>query len=259
MIPQGLELPEGRSVYLNMNTDALFDSGYLPTVQPSRALASVRVERLVDRLHTPEQSLAFLLRFLGLRIGPLQAIPVWLEFCAQACDAKHPLVADGLRAAAQTERLHQLLLLEDLRELFDLVGHSQARALLRDTDDPRITRHSAIRGLVPTRSEPLVVIGIDLELAELGRELGPALLEVCRDQLGPDVDGCRFIRARTENAEQRTPARISCLAGVLRQYSARAHDWAKVAADVTQSYLGALEACADAKGARMGLNPSARA
>lgn len=235
-----------------MNTDSLFDSGYLPAVQSSRALAAVRVELLVDRLDTAEVTLAFLLRFLGLRVGPLQAIPLWLEFCAQTCDAKHPQVADGLRAAAQTERLHQLLLLEDLRELFDLVGHARAQALLTDTDDPRIARHSAIRGLVPTRSEPLVVIGIDLELAELGRELGPALLEVCREQLGPDVDGCRFIRARTENAEQRTPARVSCLAGVLRQYGARGRDWAKVAADVTQSYLGALEACAEPRHAVRG-------
>jgi hypothetical protein len=238
-----------------MNTDSLFDSGYLPTVQPSRALAFVRVETLVDRLRTREQTQAFLLRFLGLRVGPLQAIPLWLEVCAQACDAKHPQVADGLRAAAETERLHQLLLLEDLREMVDLVGDARGRALLKDTDDPRIARHSAIRGLVPTRSEPLVVIGIDLELAELGRELGPALLDVCREHLGPNVDGCRFIRARTENAEQRTPARISCLAGVLRQYGARGCDWAKVATEVTQSYLGALEACAEPRPAHRALGP----
>jgi hypothetical protein len=228
-----------------MNTDSLFDSGYLPTVQPSRALASVRVDLLVDRLDSAEVTLAFLLRFLGLRVGPLQAIPLWMEFCAQACGAKHPQVADGLRAEAQIERLHQVVLLEDLHELFDLVGHARAQALLTDTNDPRIARHSAIRGLVPTRSEPLVVIGIDLELAQLGRELGPALLDVCRKQLGPNIDGCRFLRARTENAERRTPARVSCLAGVLRQYGPRGRDWAKVAADVTQSYLGAIEACAE--------------
>lgn len=228
-----------------MNTDSLFDSGYLPAVQSSRALASVRVETLVDRLHTRERTLAFLLRFLGLRIGPLQAIPLWLEVCAQACDAKHPQVADGLRAAAETEQAHQLLLLDDLRELFDLVGYGQAQDLIAEMHDPRIARHSTIRGLVPTRSEPLIVIGIDLELAELGRELGPALLDVCRQHLGRRVDGCRFIRARNENAEQRTPARIACLAGVLRKFPERGRDWAKVAVEVTQSYLGALEACAE--------------
>jgi hypothetical protein len=161
-------------------------------------------------------------------------------------------VADGLRAAAQAERLHHGLLLEDLRELYDRVGHARARALLTDTHDPRIARHSAIRGLVPTRSEPLVVIGIDLELAELGRELGPALLEACRHQLGPDIDGCRFIRARTENAERRTPARVACLASVLRRYGTRGHVWAKVAADVTQSYLGALEACVEPRMVELG-------
>jgi hypothetical protein len=228
-----------------MNTHSLFASGYLPAVQSSRALASARVEVLVNRLHTRERTLVFLLRFLGLRIGPLQAIPLWLEVCAQACDAKHPQVADGLRAAAEVERAHQLLLLEDLRELFDLVGHERAQDLLSDVQDPRIVRHSTIRGLVPTRTEPLVVIGIDLELAELGRDLGTVLLEVCRAQLGSDVDGCRFIRARTENAEQRRSARVSCLAGVLRQYPTRGRDWAKVAVEVTQSYLGALEACAE--------------
>jgi hypothetical protein len=230
-----------------MNTDSLFDSGYLPAVASSRALASVRIDGLIDRLDTAERTLAFLLRFLGLRIGPLQAIPLWLEICAQACDAKHPQVADGLRAAAETEQAHQLLLLEDLRELFDLAGRERARELISDMHDPRITRHSTIRGLVPTRSEPLIVIGIDLELAELGREFGPRLDEVCREHLGRSVDGCRFIRARNENAERRTPARVSCLAGVLGQYPARGCDWAKVATDVTQSYLGALEACAESR------------
>ena len=45
----------------------------------------------------------------------------------------------------------------------------------------------------------------------------------------------------------RTPARVSCLASVLGQYPARGCDWAKVATDVTQSYLGALEACAESR------------
>lgn len=238
-----------------MNNQSLFDSSYLPTVQASRALASVRVESLVDRLHTRERTLAFLLRFLGLRIGPLQAIPLWLEVCAQACDAKHPQVADGLRAAAEAEQVHQQLLLDDLRELYALVGHPWAQRLIAEVHDPRIVRHSTIRGLVPTRSEPLIVIGIDLELAELGRELGPALLEVCRRHLGPRVDACRFIRARNDNAEQRTPARIACLASVLRKYPARGHDWAKVAIEVTQSYLGALEACAEPRPAKLTQTP----
>lgn len=230
-----------------MNIDSLFDSGYVPAVLSSRALATVRIERLADRLGTEEQIVAFMLRFLGLRIGPLRAIPLWLEICAQGCDARHPAVADSLRAAAQAERTHQLLLLEDVRELFELVGRAPAQRLLADNGDPRIARHSAIRGLVPTRSEPLVVIGIDLELAELGRELGPMLLETCRRHLGRRIDVCRFVRARTENAEKRTPARVACLSGVLRQYPARGRDWAKVATDVTQSYLGALEACADTR------------
>ncbi len=228
-----------------MNNHSIFDSRYLPAVQSSRSLVSVRVDTLIDRLDTRERTLAFLLRFLGLRIGPLQAIPLWLELCARACDAKHPQVADGLLAAAETERAHQLLLLDDLRELFDLVGRARAQELIAEVHDPRIARHSTIRGLVPTRSEPLIVIGIDLELAELGRELGPALLDVCRQHLGLRIDGCRFIRARNENAEQRTPARIACLAGVLKKFPARGRDWAKVAVEVTQSYLGALEACAD--------------
>jgi hypothetical protein len=242
-----------------MNTHSLFDSGYLPAVQSSRALTSARVGVLVNRLHTRESTLAFLLRFLGLRIGPLQDIPRWLKVCAEACDDDHPQVADGLRAAAKAEQAHQLLLLEDLRELDDLVGHGRVQDLLADMQDPRIVRHSTIRALVPTRSEPLVVIGIDLELAELGRELGPALSKVCGEQLGRGVDGCRFIRARTENAEQRRSARVSCLAGVLRQYPARGRNWAKVANEVTESYLGALEACAEPRHVIQTAHSSARA
>jgi hypothetical protein len=236
-----------------MNIDSLLDSGYSSTTAASRALVSVRIERIADRLRDADQTLAFVLRFLGLRIGPLRAIPAWLEVCARACDGPHPEVADGLRAAAQTERAHQLALLEDLRELFEVVGRVPAQGLVMDTHDPRIARHSAIRALVPTRSEPLVVIGIDLELAELGRVLGPMLLEVCRRHLGPGVDACRWIRARTENAELRTPARVACLAALLQQYPERGRGWAQVAIDVTQSYLGALEACAEQRRAPLPL------
>lgn len=177
-----------------MNTFALADSGYLSAVASSRCLARQRAKAIASQLDTPTAALEFMLSFLGLRVGPLHAIAHWLEISADACEALHPEIAEELRELASIERADQRALLDDLRELDEFIGVSAPQ--IQAPADPRITRHATIRGLVPTRSEPLIVLAIDLELAELGRALGPALLGACRRALAPHVDGCRFIRAR---------------------------------------------------------------
>lgn len=217
------------------------DTIYLPAVMPSRDLAARRAARIADRLYTPTGTLSFLLNFLGMRVGPLHLIPAWLQTSADECQVDHPAIAAELRDAAELELRHQAALNEDLREIYKHLGSLDLQRPL----DPRIDRHSKLRGLVPTRSEPLLVLAIDLELAELDRELGPALLHASRRSLGPLLDGCRFIRARIEDTDHRIEARLARLAAVLESYPHRARSWATVATNVTQSYLEALEACAD--------------
>lgn len=217
------------------------DTIYLPAVTSSRRLATRRAMTIADRLHTPTGTLSFLLNFLGMRIGPLQPIPDWLQTSADACEHDHPAIADKLRDAAELDLLHQRALNDDLREIYKHLG----RLDLQQPLDPRIDRHSRLRGLVPTRTEPLLVLAIDLELAELDRVLGPALLHACRRSLGPLLDACRFIRARIEDTDPRIQARLGRLTAVLESYPHRAHSWAIVATQVAQSYLEALEACAD--------------
>ena len=217
------------------------DTMYLPAVRSSRCVAARRARLIANRLYTPTGTLSFLLNFLGMRVGPLHLIPEWLQTSADACAADHPAIAAELREAAELELRHQRVLNEDLREIYKHLGGLDLVQPL----DPRIDRHSQLRGLVPTRSEPLLVLAIDLELAELDRELGPALLHACRRSLGPLLDGCRFIRARIEDTDHRIQARLARLDAVLECYPQRAHSWAVVATNVTQSYLEALEACAD--------------
>ncbi|KIG15922.1 hypothetical protein DB30_05113 [Enhygromyxa salina] len=227
------------------------DTKYLPAVIESRRLAAARAKMIADRLHTPTGTLSFLLNYLSMRIGPLRPIPDWLDTSAEACEADHPAIAAELRDAAELELLHQRALNEDLREIYKHLGGLEVQQPL----DPRIDRHSRLRGLVPTRSEPLLVLAIDLELAELDRVLGPALLVACRRSLGPLLDACRFIRARIEDTNPRIHARHARLCAVLESYPHRALSWAVVATNVTQSYLEALEACADQAAARRPSGP----
>ncbi|PRQ00515.1 hypothetical protein [Enhygromyxa salina] len=214
---------------------------YLPAVIASRRLAASRAKLIAERLYTPTGTLSFLLNFLGMRVGPLRPIPDWLHTAAQACEDDHPAIAEELREVAELELLHQRALDDDLREIYKHLGGLEFQQPL----DPRIDRHSRLRGLVPTRSEPLLVLAIDLELAELDRVLGPALLTGCRRSLGPLLDACRFIRARIEDTDPRIQSRLARLSAVLESYPHRAMSWAVVATNVTQSYLEALEACAD--------------
>lgn len=217
------------------------DTIYLPAVLSSRRLTCARAQKITNRLHTPTGTLSFLLNYLGMRVGPLRAIPDWLQTSADACEAEHPVIAAELREAAELELLHQRALNEDLREVYKHLGGLDLQQPL----DPRIDRHSRLRGLVPTRCEPLLVLAVDLELAELDRELGPSLLRACRGSLGPLLDGCRFIRARIEDSAPRVQARLAWLAVLLESDPQRALSWAIVATTVTHSYLEVLEACAD--------------
>jgi hypothetical protein len=217
------------------------ETKYLPAVIGSRRDAASRAHSLAARLNTPTATLGFLLNFLGMRIGPLRPIPDWLETSARACETDHRAIAEELRDAAELELLHQRALEQDLREIYKHLGGLDVPLPI----DPRIDRHSRLRGLVPARQEPLLVLAIDLELAELDRVLGPALLHACRRSLGPMLDACRFIRARIEDTDPRIQTRLARLSVVLESYPDRAVSWALVATRVTHSYLGALEACAD--------------
>jgi hypothetical protein len=222
-----------------------FADAYLPAVSASRSLASRRVGDIAFQLDTPAHTLGFLLSFLAVRIGPLQSIPAWLRLSAGLVEREHPEIAQDLREAAELERLHRRALIEDLAELSLLVDGVDTHELIRRPFDPRIERHSKIRALVPTRTDPLVALAIDLELAALGQELGPALIAAGRRALGPGIRARRFIHIRTEETARRIQARVARLEPLLAEHPERAAGWARVAVEVTQSYLDTLDACVE--------------
>lgn len=226
-----------------MDAQALRTSGYLDVVRAPRGLDRARVEWLTGYLSSAERTLEFLLRFLGLRLGPLRPIPEWLDASADACEAKFPQAAQALREAAALERTHQWVAEEDLERLHDYARRYLPSVSGELPDDPRIDRHMRVRALVPARSEP-VALAIDLELAMLGNAIGPMLDMVCRNRL-PLVDGCQFVRIRRDNASTRARLRSGQLGEVLRELPRRAAAWGRIASDVTGSYLDALEVCVD--------------
>lgn len=220
-----------------------YEFAYLPQVVASRAHVTARAQCLLDGLDTQAQTLSFVLGFVTLRIGCLRDIPRWLRTSAELCEPSAPQAAAQLRDAAALERLHRMLLMEDLLELHALLPRVSLASLVRGPHDPRITRHARMRELVPTRDEPLVALAVDLELAEFGRSFGPALLDACRRTLGLEVDVCRFVRARVENLDERVEARREGLEALLRERPGRAASWARVGRDVCSSYVDSLEAC----------------
>lgn len=222
----------------------LVDTHYLPFVSASRGRICEQSEALVEELATPRDALGFMLTFLALRIGPLGPIPHWLRTSAEKLEATHPEIAEALVATAEFEQRHRReTLLEDLIGVRRRWGAIDLCALIRQPFDARIERHARLRELVPTTSEPLVVLAVDLELAEFGRVFGPALIDASRRVLGPGGDDClRFVCARSSTAEARVHARLAQLDGVLAQYPTRGRAWAKVASDVTESYIDALVA-----------------
>lgn len=228
-----------------MNIQTLVDTNYLACVVPSRELAAERAQMLVEQLREPIDTIRFVLRLFALRMGPLGHIPEWLESSARACEATHPTaVANELREAARLEREDLQLMLDDLQRFEHQLGLVRTEWLSKLPDDPRIMRHARVRGLVPARDEPLVAVAIDLELAVLGLSLGPALVQVVRQRLPPGIDGGQFLRSRTDHAQRRAVSRSERLAVVLAKQPHRARNWARVAVEVTHSYLCALEALA---------------
>ena len=221
------------------------ESGYLPAVSGARTTLAGRSSRLALELDTPARTLGFMLSFLALRIGALREIPTWLGTSAGLCQATDPMIAQDLRAAAALEREHRLLLMEDLVELRAELPGVELGSVMAVTLDPRVARQARVRALVPAREEPLLVLAVDLELAELGRVLGPALLRACARQLGPDIDARRFIRARSSDAQRRIWARLDRLGPVLEQERGRAGSWARVGSQVCASYFECIEACVE--------------
>ncbi len=235
---------------------------YLPRVAAIRAQLVTATDELLAELGTTEAMLGFLLEYCAMRIGPLRPIPSWLVTAArEAALAGHELVAAELRLAATREREHRLLLVEDLvalRETWnrrvDEADEIDLRALVQREPEAATQRHAKLRELAA--ADPLAMIATELELAELGRTFGPALVAACQATLGDDAQGCLgFVRARAEDAQRRADVRLLRLDALLVEQPEQARSWAAVSSTVISSYVDALWACTG-RGVRLTIDPA---
>jgi hypothetical protein len=187
--------------------------------------------------------LGVLLRFAGLRRELSYALPRWLEIAARSIEDEFPALARELRDTAMRERSYRRLLVEDLSELLELLRRIDATDLLEQPFDPRIERLAGARALIPTRTEPWIVIAVELELCASARAFERALLDTAVRSLSPGVNARRFLVESVADAEARIAVRRVRLGSILCRNPDRINDWANVAATLTRDYLGAIEAC----------------
>ena len=211
---------------------------YATHVTASRHQAIARARDLGARLRTSGDGIAFSVGFLGLRKGPLQAIPQWLRISAELVESRSPTTAAELRSEAMTELHHQGELERDLVELAarDTTLESSRRHALA------LARHMRLRRLVPGTSDPFVVLALDAEFAALDVELCPALLDGLTYAMPRTFDARRFLRARSLDAPRRLEDSQLRLTRALRREPGKAAAWARVGADLVHSYLDLIEA-----------------
>lgn len=232
---------------------SLVELHHLPRIAPTREHIASAIDELLAGLVDDADLLGFLLEYCAMRIGPLQAIPRWLRGAARVAGAAgHVEVSVELGLAAAREQDHRLLLIGDLvaqREVWQrrFGGRSiDLRALVHQVPHAATQRHAAQRKAA--HEDPLAMIAVELELAELGRRLGPGLVELAHATLGPDAEGCLgFVAARADDAARRSTQRERRLEALLVSHADLAESWAEQAAEVTLGYLAALGTCARAR------------
>jgi hypothetical protein len=228
---------------------SLVETHYLPRIAPTREHIALAVDELLACVAGEAELLGYLLESCALRLGPLQGIPRWLRGAARKAGAAgYVEVAVELGIAAAREQEHRLLLVGDLvaqREVWRrrLGGPEiDLRALVHRSPHPAARRHAAQREAA--HDDPLALVAVELELAELGRVLGPDLVSLARLALGRAAEGCLgFVRARLDDAERRRMARERRLEQLLDSHAELAESWADTAAAISLGYLAALDAC----------------
>lgn len=221
-----------------MNTQYLFE------VLEYRDSRDKQIAAILDCTASPRAMVAFLLEYCAMRTSALKRVPRWLRQSAGlARRAGEPALAAELEIAAEREDEHRFFLVADLvglqcvwqGELLErpIVLHEFVRAA-GCSGDRQLALHVERRKNVA--SDPYVMLAAELELAELGRELGPPLVERAQALLGDSAAHClRFVDARAEEACERALLRRERLDDLAARKPGVAQ-WAKLAGKLVESY-----------------------
>lgn len=217
---------------------------YLFQVLEYRDSRDKQIAAILDCVASPRAMVAFLLEYCAMRTSAMKSVPRWLRQSAGlARGGGEPALAAELEIAAEREDEHRFYLVADLvglqrvwqDELLEraIVLHHFVKAA-GCTGDRQLALHLERRK--KAASDPYVMLAAELELAELGRELGPPLVERAQALLGDSACNClRFVDARAEEACERALLRRERLDDL----AARKPDveqWAKLAGKLVESY-----------------------
>ncbi|MCA9680688.1 MAG: hypothetical protein KC457_00715 [Myxococcales bacterium] len=206
--------------------------------------------RLLLEDRPPARLLELLIGLARMRLNPLRPIPEWQRVAANSLEAIGlSAAADGLRLSAELEAHHHLFLLDDLVQLHaraQIMGLPCAglRELVMGEPSPEASEHARLRQLALCEGKEAALV-VELELAQLGMVLGPALLDAWGWHFTGGADCLRWATARAADAYRRADERVSQVHEALARVpetrrNAAAHDWVRTAEEVIDSYLASM-------------------
>lgn len=235
-----------------MSDYAFVDQHYVPHVAHARERASTDacvLALLSDDLDGPAQ-LRFLLEFYAVGVGMLRPVESSLARGAVACNewGFDSLAADFERLGKDAAS-RRLRLLDDFVQLAWLSRERGGEALdlaawVRRPASASALRHAAVREAAANESLPLMLLGVELELAELAIGLGPRLVRACERKLGGDVLArLTYFHSWTEHAALRADDLLDRLDELLRAVPELGEPTASAGADAVTSLLDVFDDC----------------
>lgn len=235
-----------------MSDYAFVDQHYVPHVEDARerAQADEAVRALLsDALDGPAQ-LGFLLEFYAVAVGMLRPVENSLARGAVACgEWGFDTIASDFRRLGKDAASRRLRLLDDFVQLAWLWRERGGAALdlaamVRRPAGASALRHMQVREAAASDSLPLVLLGVELELAELAIDFGPRLVRACERKLGGDVlSRLTYLHAWTEHAALRADDLLERLDELVRAVPELAEPTASAGVDAVTSMLDVFGEC----------------
>jgi Iron-containing redox enzyme len=176
---------------------------YMPHVRAARE--RLATDRRLRALLDPGTEARVLERFLSVfsSRGVQMTRPVegWIKRAGERCAQIPGLedVARSLIAHARHEAGHELMMIDDTRHLVSRWNARRsprldADALLAQPPTPAMVAYVKLHEDIIASASPYRQTGVELEIEAMSPQLGPAIVERCKEKLGADImSGLSFI------------------------------------------------------------------
>lgn len=192
----------------------------------------------------------FLMRFCSLGVSMTEPVEGWIDRSGQRCEALGlSELGQALRRHARQEAGHHLLMLEDTHKLVARwnarrLPHLDAEQLLSHPPTPGIVRYRQLHEDTIAGATPYAQIAIEYEIELLSVRYGPALLERCGQDIGPDtLEGLSFLREHVALDVGHTKFNDQQLANLLENNPERLLPLVRAGAGALDAYAAFLADC----------------